>query len=284
MDRPRLSSPVGHRLTLHARAPARTDEAASKYRPAREPDCLARAIAGKSCRGRSGRTRAGLSMQPFRKSWRLAWPLILSNLSVPLLGVVDTAVVGHLDAPRYLGGVALGAMVMSVLYWTFGFLRMGTTALTAQAFGATDAKETRATLVRALLLATSLGFLVILLGPLVEHAQRPAVRAWTGRPRRVSAATWRSGCSARRRPWVAWRCWAGCLGLQDSRRPLLLMLLTNGINAVLAILFVLGPRSGHGRRGHCHGDRRICRPRPRASWSCATPGAAMAAGRAGRGS
>ena len=83
-------------------------------------------------------------MNATRESWRLAWPLILSNLSVPLLGVVDTAVVGHLDAPRYLGGVALGALVMSVLYWLFGFLRMGTTALTAQAFGAADADEMRA--------------------------------------------------------------------------------------------------------------------------------------------
>ena len=81
-------------------------------------------------------------MNANRRSW-LAWPLILSNLSVPLLGVVDTAVVGHLDAPRYLGGVALGALVMSVLYWMFGFLRMGTTALTAQAFGAADTDEMR---------------------------------------------------------------------------------------------------------------------------------------------
>src|SRR3954447_7276600 len=106
-------------------------------------------------------------MHPYRESWRLAWPLILSNLSVPLLGVVDTAVVGHLDAPRYLGGVALGAMVMSVLYWMFGFLRMGTTALTAQAFGAADVAETRAALGRALLLALVFGLAVIVAGPLV---------------------------------------------------------------------------------------------------------------------
>mgnify|MGYP000464566825 FL=1 len=109
-------------------------------------------------------------MQPYRESWRLAWPLILSNLSVPLLGVVDTAVVGHLDAPRYLAGVALGAMVISVLYWMFGFLRMGTTALTAQALGAEDADETRAALGRALLLAAGLGLAVILAGPLVGAA------------------------------------------------------------------------------------------------------------------
>src|SRR5262245_20366208 len=106
-------------------------------------------------------------MNATRESWRLAWPLILSNLSVPMLGVVDTAVVGHLDAPRYLGGVALGALVMSVLYWLFGFLRMGTTALTAQAFGAADTDEMRAAAGRAMLLALGLGLLVIVIGPLV---------------------------------------------------------------------------------------------------------------------
>ena len=115
-------------------------------------------------------------MNATRESWRLAWPLILSNLSVPLLGVVDTAVVGHLDAPRYLGGVALGALVMSVLYWLFGFLRMGTTALTAQAFGAADTDEMRAAAARAMLLAVGLGLLVILVGPLVSLLERAAVR------------------------------------------------------------------------------------------------------------
>jgi MATE family multidrug resistance protein len=70
-------------------------------------------------------------MTPYREAFRLAWPLILSNLSVPLLGIVDTAVVGHLPEPHYLGAVAIGAMVFTVLYFVFGFLRMGTTGLTA---------------------------------------------------------------------------------------------------------------------------------------------------------
>jgi MATE family multidrug resistance protein len=67
----------------------------------------------------------------YREAWRLAWPLILSNLTVPLLGIVDTAVVGHLPQPHYLGAVAIGALVLNVLYFVFGFLRMGTTGLTA---------------------------------------------------------------------------------------------------------------------------------------------------------
>ena len=87
---------------------------------------------------------AGRVVTPYREAWRLAWPLILSNLSVPLLGIVDTAVVGHLPAPHYLGAVAVGALTFSVLYFIFGFLRMGTTGLTAQAFGGGDGEEIRA--------------------------------------------------------------------------------------------------------------------------------------------
>ena len=68
--------------------------------------------------------------------WRLALPMIFSNITVPLLGLVDTAVIGHLDSPVYLGGVAIGATATSFLFMLLLFLRMSTTGLTAQAFGA----------------------------------------------------------------------------------------------------------------------------------------------------
>ena len=70
-----------------------------------------------------------------RKVWMLAGPIILSNISVPLVGAVDTAVVGHLPEPHSIGAVALGALIFSFLYWGFGFLRMGTTGFIAQAYG-----------------------------------------------------------------------------------------------------------------------------------------------------
>ena len=71
--------------------------------------------------------------QPYRKIWTLSWPTILSNLTVPLLGAVDTAVMGHLPDASYIGGVAIGSMIFSVVYWGFGFLRMGTVGFVAQA-------------------------------------------------------------------------------------------------------------------------------------------------------
>lgn len=67
-----------------------------------------------------------------RDIWHLAGPMILSNISIPLLGAADTAVVGHLDDPAYIGAVAIGAMIFSFLFWGFGFLRMSTTGLAAR--------------------------------------------------------------------------------------------------------------------------------------------------------
>src|ERR1700675_2721060 len=79
----------------------------------------------------------------------IAVPIMISNVSTPLLGIVDTAVVGRIPDPAYIGAVALGALVFSFVFWGFGFLRMGTTGLTAQALGAADALEIRASLGRA---------------------------------------------------------------------------------------------------------------------------------------
>ncbi len=76
--------------------------------------------------------------------WRLALPMIFSNITVPLLGLVDTAVIGHLDSPVYLGGVAVGATATSFLFMLLLFLRMSTTGLTAQAWGAKDPQRLRA--------------------------------------------------------------------------------------------------------------------------------------------
>lgn len=80
--------------------------------------------------------------------FNIAWPIVLSNASVPLLGLADTAVIGNLGNAALIGAIAVGAMIFLFLYWGFGFLRMGTTGLTAQALGARDEAEVRATLMR----------------------------------------------------------------------------------------------------------------------------------------
>lgn len=94
---------------------------------------------------------------------RLAIPNIISNLTVPLLGIVDTALMGHLQHVYYLGALAVGSMIFNFIFWGFGFLRMGTTGLTAQAFGRDDKSESIMTLSRALLVAGVAGFIILIL-------------------------------------------------------------------------------------------------------------------------
>jgi len=104
-----------------------------------------------------------------RKVWMLAGPIMLSNVSVPLVGAVDTAVVGHLPEPQSIGAVALGALIFGVLYWGFGFLRVGATGFIAQAYGAGHWTKLSDTILRVLLLALVLGLVTMLAAlPLID--------------------------------------------------------------------------------------------------------------------
>jgi multidrug resistance protein, MATE family len=112
---------------------------------------------------------------PTRHGWHrrvltLAFPIVLANLTQPILGAVDTAVAGHLGSAAELGGVALGGLFFNFVLWGFGFLRMGTTGLVAQAFGAGDQAALRANVVRALILAFAIGALILLVAaPLIQY-------------------------------------------------------------------------------------------------------------------
>ena len=97
----------------------------------------------------------------YRYLLQKAWPIILANASVPLLGLVDTAVIGNVGGIEDLGAIAFGALIFSFVYWSFAFLRMATTGFAAQASGAGDEQEVRAVLGRALLIALCLGVVLI---------------------------------------------------------------------------------------------------------------------------
>jgi MATE family multidrug resistance protein len=182
---------------------------------------------------------AGSAPGVYGEAWRLAWPLILSNLTVPLLGIVDTAVVGHLPEPHYLGAVAIGALAFNVLYFVFGFLRMGTTGLTAQAFGRADADELRAGLVRPLLLAALIAALLIAAGPLIIRAAivlfEPTARVGAEFADYVGIRLLGAPAGLANLVLLGW-----LLGLQDARGPMALLIVTNAVNVALDLLFVLG--------------------------------------------
>jgi MATE family multidrug resistance protein len=99
----------------------------------------------------------------------VAVPIMLSNVSEPLIGVVNTAVIGQLPDPYYIGAIAVGALIFSMIFWGLGFLRLSTGGLSAQALGAGDMPELVAVLLRALMIAVTAGVLLILLGPLIRE-------------------------------------------------------------------------------------------------------------------
>lgn len=99
---------------------------------------------------------------------RLAIPNILSNISIPLLSTVDTILMGSLS-PRHLGAVGIGSMIFNFIYWNFGFLRMGTTGMTAQAYGAQNEREQSHNLVRASTIAVLLAIAMLLLMLPIEY-------------------------------------------------------------------------------------------------------------------
>ena len=98
-----------------------------------------------------------------RRIWHLTWPVILANITIPLVGVADVAVMGRLPDAAYIAAVAMGAAMFSAVYWLFGFLRMGTTGLAAQAFGANAPQEVAAIFYRARGIAAILGIAIVLL-------------------------------------------------------------------------------------------------------------------------
>ncbi|MDC9719173.1 MAG: MATE family efflux transporter [Gammaproteobacteria bacterium] len=171
--------------------------------------------------------------------WRLAWPLIISNISVPLLGLVDAAIMGHLDQARYLGAVALGATLLSFIYWAFGFLRMGTVGLTAQAHGAHDKQRLMQLLLMPGLLALGIGMAIVAL----QSWLIPLGIALMGASEQVSALA-QEYLTIRiySAPAVlmTYVCLGWLLGRQDSRSPLILLVVTNVSNIGFNLLFVMG--------------------------------------------
>ena len=103
----------------------------------------------------------------WRHIWRLAWPIIISNVTVPLVGAVDVGMIGRIDDPAFIGGVGLGMMLFNAIYFGMGFLRMGTTGLVAQSQGEDAAAHIARIMVRGLVLAFAIGIVIILAIPVI---------------------------------------------------------------------------------------------------------------------
>ncbi len=167
----------------------------------------------------------------------LAVPSIISNITVPLLGLVDVSIVGHLGSATYIGAIAVGGMLFSMIYWIFGFLRMGTSGLTAQAYGRRDLAEVILLFVRSVGIAFGLALLLILLQyPILKVAftlidATPAIKELASLYFRI--CIWGAPAVLGLYSFAGW-----FVGMQNSRFPMYIAITQNVVNIAASLFFV----------------------------------------------
>lgn len=173
-----------------------------------------------------------------RNVFAIALPMMLSNISVPLLGLVDTAVIGHLPESYYLAGVAVGSMVVTLLFWTLNFLRMSTTGLVAQAYGANDSQKIVRLLAQSILIAVILAFLLLILqtpiSTFVFHFVEGSDQVLFYGREYFEIRIWSAPAALTNMVLLGW-----LLGMQNAKGPMFLLIITNLVNIVFSLLFVM---------------------------------------------
>ena len=170
---------------------------------------------------------------------QIALPSIVSNITVPLLGMIDVAIVGHMGSPVYMGAVAVGSMIFNLVYWLFGFLRMGSSGLTAQALGRKDLTEVTRILVRSVSVALGIALLLIILqaplkwlmfwliGPTADVA--PFASAY------FNIVIWGAPASLTLFSLMGWY-----IGMQNTRIPMVISIMQNIVNILASLTLVYG--------------------------------------------
>ena len=176
-----------------------------------------------------------------REILRLAIPSIISNVTVPLLGLVDLSIVGHIGNEDYISAIAVGSMIFNVMYWLLGFLRMGTSGMTSQAFGREDTMECIRILVRSLTIGLAFGLLFILTQSGLEwgllRLMNTPEASWEYVTTYFQIVIWGAPAMLGLYSLTGW-----FIGMQDTRTPMVVAILQNLVNilASLSLVFVLG--------------------------------------------
>ncbi len=172
-----------------------------------------------------------------RSILKLALPNIVSNITIPLLGLVDLALMGHLDSEVYIGAIALGGVIFNFIYWGFSFLRMSTSGFTAQAFGEKNQTESITILIRALLVAGIISFFILILQAPIAWASFKVIG---GSPEVESLAeqyfrirVWAAPAALSLFVFSGW-----FLGMQNARYPMIIAIAVNVVNIVFSMFFV----------------------------------------------
>ena len=174
-----------------------------------------------------------------RQILQIALPSIVSNITVPLLGMIDVAIVGHMGSAAYIGAVAVGSMIFNLVYWLFGFLRMGSSGLTAQALGRRDLTEVMRLLIHALAVALGIALLLIvcqeplrwlmfwLIGPTPDVAPFATTYFYIG--------IWGAPASLGLFSLSGW-----FIGMQNTRIPMFISIMQNVVNILVSLTLVYG--------------------------------------------
>lgn len=174
-----------------------------------------------------------------KQVFKLALPSIISNITVPLLGIIDLTIVGHMGDVIYIGAIAIGTMIFNVLYWLFGFLRMGTSGMTSQALGRRDLTEAMRLLVRSLTISTAIAVIFIvfqlpirwmalsIMQPTEQIAEQAAIY--------FSICIWGAPAMLGLYGLTGW-----FIGMQNTRTPMLVSIFQNIVNIVASVTFVFG--------------------------------------------
>ena len=174
-----------------------------------------------------------------KKIFRLAIPNIITNITVPLLGMIDIAIAGHLGSAIYIGAIALGANIFNMIYWNFGFIRMSSSGFTAQAYGARDFTEAMNVLIRSLAVGLAIGLLIVLLQYPIGKFALGLIKS--GAETRISVEAYFRICVWSAPAVLGTYAFKGFfIGMQNAKTPMFIAILNNVLNIVLSVLFVFG--------------------------------------------
>ncbi|HTN68981.1 MAG TPA: MATE family efflux transporter [Dysgonamonadaceae bacterium] len=172
-----------------------------------------------------------------KKIFKLALPNIISNITVPLLGMIDIGIAGHLGSAIYIGAIALGSNIFNLVYWNFGFLRMSTSGFTAQAYGARNFSEAMNILLRSLIVAAGLGILIVILQIPIEKVALNFIKSGPETKENVQfyfrIAVWSAPAVLGVYAFNGW-----FIGMQNAKTPMIIAILNNVLNIILSFTFV----------------------------------------------
>ena len=172
-----------------------------------------------------------------KKILQIALPSIVSNITVPLLGLVDTAISGHMGSPVYIGAVAVGSMIFNVMYWLCGFLRMGTSGMTSQSLGRRDLDTVASLLARSMTVALAIALAIIILQIPIGHLALRLIdptddirsAAWTY----FRICVWGAPAMLCLYSLTGWY-----IGMQNTRLPMFISIMQNVVNIMASMTFV----------------------------------------------